>query len=116
MDPQTQRFVEMESEIKALREELHRQRTQIVSAETNITNQQQNVENEMRQLENRVINTQNECEYYKKLVKDACSRFKEISKFKELDDSVKLVIMNWFESIENVCFYSLHSSSIMLIL
>ena len=54
MDPQTQRFVEMQSEIKALREELHRQRTQIASAENN-SNQQQNIENEMRQLESRII-------------------------------------------------------------
>lgn len=102
MDPQTQRFVEMESEIKALREELQRQRTQIVSAENTNTDQQQNIENEMRDLENKIINTQNECDSYKKLVKDACSRFKEISKFNDLDDSIKLLIINWFESIEKV--------------
>jgi septal ring factor EnvC (AmiA/AmiB activator) len=97
MDPQTQRFVEMQGEIKALREELHRQRTQLASAETN-----QQADNEIRQLENRIISTQNECDHYKKLVKDACSRFKEISKFNDLGDSIKALIINWFESIENV--------------
>lgn len=101
MDPQTQRFVEMQSEIKALREELHRQRTQLLSAENNL-NQHNADEGERKQLENRLMSVQNESDQYKKLVKDACSRFKEISKFDMLDDSIRSLISNWFETVETV--------------
>jgi hypothetical protein len=55
MDPQTQRFVEMQSEIKALRDELHRQRTQLVTAENHINQQQFFNQSEMKDMENQII-------------------------------------------------------------
>ena len=97
MDPQTQRFVEMQGEIKALREELHRQRTQLLSAE--IMNQQNHFD---RHHEENLINVQNECDHYKKLVKDASTRFKEIHKASDLNAALSALIEGWFELIEKV--------------
>ncbi len=55
MDPQTQRFVEMQSEIKALRDELHRQRTQLVTAENHINQQQFYNLSEIKDMEVQII-------------------------------------------------------------
>jgi kinesin family member 27 len=92
MDPQTQRFVEMQSEIQQLREELQKQRTALLSA-TMITNQNRGGFNSTRattaapatprdqkidELEVRLQSTQTELDHYKNLTKEANARFKKI--------------------------------------
>jgi len=88
MDPQTQKFVEMQGEIQALREELLRQRTALMSATELNHHQQQNTsvhsknsssDQHHQELEERLETAQLECDHYKKLVKEAYNRFKQIN-------------------------------------
>jgi hypothetical protein len=101
MDPQTQRFVAMQSEIQALREELHRQRTTIITATSNLVSNPNNQEDEIKHLETCLQATQSEADHYKKLVKEALVRFKQLAKT-ENQNSRKLVDewLNMFESVK----------------
>jgi hypothetical protein len=45
---------------------------------------------------------QTECDHYKNLVQDACSRFKEISRLAITDEQIAALVNNWFELVENV--------------
>lgn len=100
MDPQTQRFVEMQSEIKALREELHRQRTYLMTAAVN------NMPNEsdVTQLEEKLQSSQIEADQYKKLVKEAYSRFKHILKLdnSQAGSSCRKLVDEWLNIFEAV--------------
>lgn len=95
MDPQTQRFVEMQGEIKALRDELQRQRTQLQ------LNNNQLDEGEYKQMENRLIKSENEATFYKRLVKDASIIIREIVNKQDLDLSLKDSIEKWLENNDN---------------
>ncbi len=106
MDSQTQCFVEMQSEIQALREELHRQRTALVISNTgnygqNLsqhTNHDECME-QTAQLEARLQAAQNESDHYKKLTHEAYSRFKQLHK---TDSNSRDLIDEWLSMFEAV--------------
>jgi hypothetical protein len=103
MDPQTQRFVAMQSEIQALREELHRQRTVMITATSNLdanTHNHHHQEDEIKNLEACLQTSQSEADHYKKLVKEALARFKQLAKT-ENQGSRKLIDewLNMFEAV-----------------
>ena len=106
MDSQTQCFVEMQSEIQALREELQRQRTALViSAGGNYDqNISQNTNNEeyiekISQLESDLKTSQNEAKHYKNLVKEAFNRFKQL---KSDEFGSRGLIDDWLEMFDSV--------------
>ena len=120
MDPQTQRFVEMQSEIQALREELHRQR--LLSA--NMSNHPSSAHqhgafddsstssspsvHEVKQLESRLQVAQGEADHYKKIVKEAFNRFKQISKTDFSNpNAVKKMADEWLTIFEAVSVVSI---------
>lgn len=98
MDPHTQKFVEMQSEIQALREELHRQRTVLTATKNLSSNQHQ--DEEIKHLEACLQSSQSEADHYKKLVKEALVRFKQLAK-NENANSRKLIDewLNMFEAV-----------------
>lgn len=109
MDPQTQKFVEMQSEIRALREELSRQRTALLSANNQHHQQSQHQQNEdeVRQLELRLESAQLETDFYKKLVKEAYSRFKQLSTSSTVaasqqQQNIRKIVDEWLSMFEAV--------------
>lgn len=87
MDSQTQCFVEMQSEIQMLRDELQRQRTQLViSAGGNYADQNnlsQNTSHEecvekSERLEAQLDTVQAEVDHYKRLAREAAARFTQL--------------------------------------
>lgn len=109
MDPQSQRFVEMQSEIQALREELHRQRTALMSAKFQSENSNHHIEN--NELELRLENTEIELDHFKKLAKDAYNRFKQINKMDTnsptKNPNMRRLIDEWlnlFETVNYRCY------------
>jgi chromosome segregation ATPase len=110
MDPQTQKFVEMQSEIQALREELSRQRTALMSAnmhQPNQTEQHQqqqhsNYDEEVKQLESRLQSTQLEVDFFKKLVKEAYSRFKQLNASTNTSPNARKIVDDWLLMFEAV--------------
>ena len=115
MDSQTQCFVEMQSEIQALREELHRQRTALVMSAAGHygqnTSQHTNHEECLElnaQMETRLQAAQSEADHYKQLVKEAFTRFKQLSKQEQSmagnlsPKSSKNLIEEWLNMFESV--------------
>lgn len=106
MDPQTQKFVEMQSEIKALRDELHRQRllSAKLSSKTPIQDEQANANNvqQIKQLESKIQLIQGESDHYKKLVKEAHSRFRQLNKLDSTTSETKKLTDEWVQLFEAV--------------
>ncbi len=105
MDPQTQKFVEMQGEIQALREELSRQRTNLMSATTTGSNYLQNqsqYDEELKELESQLQEAQNETDHYKKLVKEAYGRFTQMYSSGLLAPELQKVIDDWLNLFEAV--------------
>ena len=101
MDPQTQRFVAMQSEIQALREELHRQRTHIITATSNLGGANaHHQEDEIKHLEACLQNSQSEADHYKKLVKEALARFKQLGKTE--NQASRKLVDEWLGMFEAV--------------
>ncbi len=96
MDSQTQCFVEMQSEIQALREELQRQRT--ASAVAGNYDNQNMSQNSSSECEAKLEAVKNENVWYKKMVHEAMIRFKMIK-----DGEVKPgIIDEWLAMLEEV--------------
>jgi predicted glycoside hydrolase/deacetylase ChbG (UPF0249 family) len=108
MDPQTQKFVEMQSEIQALREELSRQRTAFMTATGVDVNHidDSNHQQEMKKLESRLQSNQVELDNYKKLVKEAYAKFKQLNKTDNA--SIAKLAQEWLSLFEavNILFYA----------
>lgn len=102
MDSHTKQLVEMESELKALREEVSRQRS--------AHHQHSHYEEELKQLESRVESAQLEADFYKKLVKEAYGRFKQLSTTSansavptaSQQNHVKKIVDEWLSMFEAV--------------
>jgi DNA repair exonuclease SbcCD ATPase subunit len=102
MDSHTKQLVEMESELKALREEVSRQRS--------AHHQHSHYEEELKQLESRVESAQLEADFYKKLVKEAYGRFKQLSTTSansavptaSQQNQVKKIVDEWLSMFEAV--------------
>lgn len=102
MDPETQRFVEMQTEIQALRDELHRQRT-VLSA--NVNGHQQNFnDEEVKELETNLESAQMEADHYKKLVKEAYGRFKQLNSSLNSNNTAitRKIVDDWLNMFEAV--------------
>ncbi len=105
MDPQTQKFVEMQSEIQALREELSRQRTAFMTAtgvDVNHIDDSNHHQQEITKLESRLQSNQAELENYKKLVKEAYTKFKQMNKTD--NSSISKLAQEWLSLFEAVNF------------
>jgi predicted glycoside hydrolase/deacetylase ChbG (UPF0249 family) len=105
MDPQTQKFVEMQSEIQALREELSRQRTAFMTAtgvDVNHIDDSNQHQQEITKLESRLQSNQAELENYKKLVKEAYTKFKQMNKTD--NSSISKLAQEWLSLFEAVNF------------
>ena len=112
MDPQTQKFVEMQSEIQALREELSRQRTTLLSANalsqfqvTMAPQSQTHYDEEMKQLEARLQESQIETDHFKRLVKEAYDRFSRLNGANganSFSPAMKKIIDEWLSMFEAV--------------
>ena len=103
MDPQTQKFVEMQGEIQALREELLRQRTALMSATEShhhVANLSSNSKNSTDELESRLETAQLEIDHYKKLVKEAYNRFKQMNKTDSSVASSRKLVDDWLNMFE----------------
>ncbi|RNA22387.1 kinesin KIF27, partial [Brachionus plicatilis] len=87
MDPEQQKFVEMQSEIQALREELSRQRTFISEANLATTTNDQ----DLIAIQQKLEQTQNEADVYKKLVKEAYNRFKQFDQLLACQNSSAMI-------------------------
>lgn len=108
MDSQTQCFVQMQSEIQALRDELQRQRTCLSAAGNFDHNNSQHVNHDeclekSAALESRLEATQSEADHYKKLVKEAYGRFKQLYKMDSLgSNSPRVLIDEWLVMFDAV--------------
>ncbi|CAF0882015.1 unnamed protein product [Brachionus calyciflorus] len=94
MDPEQQKFVEMQSEIQALREELSRQRT--VISEANVASNDE----ELKVLAKKFEQAQNESDFFRKLVKEAFNRFKQVNLNLNNVNMVKKLSDEWLEIFE----------------
>ena len=110
LDPQTQKFVEMQGEIQALREELYRQRTALMSAKTRNQhdNDESNIEHMLNEeMEQRLQSAQIELDTHKKLVKEAFTRFKHISNNNNNNNNGIKMADEWLNMFETVSNYLL---------
>ena len=114
LDPQTQKFVEMQGEIQALREELYRQRTALMSAKTQCHGDESNIEHMLNEeMEQRLQSAQIELDTHKKLVKEAYARFKHISNNNNNNNSTSAAAakmadewLNMFDSVNNILIHN----------
>jgi hypothetical protein len=103
MDPHTQKFVEMQSEIQALRDELQRQRTTLLSATQHFNpNNHENHDEEFKELELKLEESQMELELFKKLTKDAFSRFLQLNSISSIPIPQRKIIEEWLAMFEAV--------------
>jgi uncharacterized protein YukE len=110
MDPQTQKFVEMQGEIQALREELSRQRTTLLSATTGVGSHygnQSQYDEEVKELENQLQEAQIETNHFKKLVKEAYGRFGQLNASGVLAPQMQELIDDWLSMFEAVRIFRL---------
>lgn len=100
MDPEQQKFVEMQSEIQALREELSRQRTFISEANLATINDE-----EMIIIQDKLDQVQNERDMHKKLSKEAFNRFRQFDQLLNQNNlsMVKKLTDEWLHIFESVC-------------
>lgn len=95
----------MQSEIQALREELSRQRTELLSANHH-HQQHSHYEDELKQLETRLQSAQLEIDFYKKLIKEAYSRFRQLSSTvttsSQQSAQIRKIVDEWLSMFEAV--------------
>ncbi len=97
MDSQTQCFVEMQSEIQALRDELQRQRT--ASAAGNCENQNMSQTSSHEECEVRLEAVKSESAWYERMVREAVVRFRAM---KEEGGARPGVIEEWLAMLDEV--------------
>ncbi|KAL5007225.1 hypothetical protein ScPMuIL_016031 [Solemya velum] len=99
-DVQSIRFQEMQSEIKALREELARQRTSMLSAGPRDKPSEQ--AEQVKELENKVIKLQTECAHYKMIAEEAYKQLIQIQEKDMLSRSQNVRLKDWLDLMEEV--------------
>ncbi|XP_046571550.1 kinesin-like protein KIF27 [Haliotis rubra] len=102
-DIQSIRFEEMQSEIKALREELVRQRTSVFSAgrDPSIERMQQDVDI-IQELEEKVVRLQTECSHYRMVSEEAYKQLIEIKEREMLSKSQDIRLKDWLDLMEEI--------------
>ncbi|XP_041366340.1 kinesin-like protein KIF27 [Gigantopelta aegis] len=103
-DIQSIRFEEMQSEIKALREELARQRTSVLSViggDINIEKAQQDADS-IRELEDQVIKLQTECSHYRMVSEEAYRQLLDIQDRNILSKSLDIRLKDWLDLMEEL--------------
>ncbi|KAK6191693.1 hypothetical protein SNE40_003312 [Patella caerulea] len=103
-DIQSIRFEEMQSEIKALREELSRQRTSVFSAAGGDCNMERAMQdaNHIKDLEDSVIRLQTECAHYRMIAEEAYKQLMEIQDRDILTKSQDFRLKDWLELMEEI--------------
>ncbi|XP_061178029.1 kinesin-like protein KIF27 isoform X2 [Saccostrea echinata] len=105
-DVQSIRFEEMQCEIKALREELVRQRTSMLSngGGDNVYNPEKAMQDaqEMKKLEQQVIRLQTECSHYKMIAEEAYRQLIEIQQRDILSKSQDFRLKDWLDLMEEI--------------
>ncbi|CAF0947692.1 unnamed protein product [Rotaria sp. Silwood1] len=87
VDPNAQRFIEMQSEITYLREELERQRTMLSRNGQSVNTRRSN------------ITPRND--HSRRLIQTAYTCFQQLNECNELNDEQKQLIQTWMESVTN---------------
>ncbi|XP_046330087.2 kinesin-like protein KIF27 isoform X1 [Haliotis rufescens] len=102
-DIQSIRFEEMQSEIKALREELVRQRTSVVSAgrDTSVERTQQDCDL-IQDLEVKVVRLQTECSHYRMVSEEAYKQLMDIKEREILSKSQDIRLKDWLDLMEEI--------------
>ncbi|XP_078332437.1 kinesin-like protein KIF27 isoform X3 [Crassostrea virginica] len=105
-DVQSIRFEEMQSEIKALREELVRQRTSMLSngCGDSVYNPEKAMQDalQMKKLEDHVIRLQTECSHYKMIAEEAYRQLIEIQQKDILSKSQDVRLKDWLDLMEEI--------------
>ncbi|XP_067655399.1 kinesin-like protein KIF27 [Haliotis asinina] len=102
-DIQSIRFEEMQSEIKALREELVRQRTSVVSAgrDQSMERMQQDADI-IQELEEKVVRLQTECSHYRMVSEEAYKQLIDIKEREILSKSQDIRLKDWLDLMEEI--------------
>ncbi|KAL3842329.1 hypothetical protein ACJMK2_020357 [Sinanodonta woodiana] len=103
-DIQSIRFEEMQSEIKALREELARQRTSILSAggtEIDLEKAHKDA-SQIKKLEEKVIRLQTECGHYRVIAEEAYKQLIQIQGKDFLSRSQDIRLKDWLDLMEEI--------------
>ncbi|XP_035825943.1 kinesin-like protein KIF27 isoform X2 [Aplysia californica] len=95
-DIQSIRFEEMQCEIKALREELARQRTTVMGMYSDTDADQ------IKELEQKIVRLQTECAHYKTVAEEAYRHMLEIQEKEVLSRSHNLRLRDWMELLEEI--------------
>ncbi|XP_048780280.1 kinesin-like protein KIF27 isoform X2 [Ostrea edulis] len=105
-DVQSIRFEEMQCEIKALREELVRQRTSMLSngGGDSLYNPEKVIQDahQMKKLEEHVIRLQTECSHYKMIAEEAYRQLTEIQHRDILSKSQDVRLKDWLDLMEEI--------------
>eukprot|EP00105_Crassostrea_gigas_P031495 XP_011454205.1 PREDICTED: kinesin-like protein KIF27 isoform X2 [Crassostrea gigas] len=105
-DVQSIRFEEMQTEIKALREELVRQRTSMLSngCGDSVYNPEKAMQDalQMKKLEDHVIRLQTECSHYKMIAEEAYRQLIEIQQKDILSKSQDVRLKDWLDLMEEI--------------
>ncbi|KAK3104146.1 hypothetical protein FSP39_024813, partial [Pinctada imbricata] len=103
-DVQSIRFEEMQCEIKALREELVRQRTSMLSNGGGDYNPERALQDaqQMKKLEDQVVRLQTECSHYKMIAEEAYRQLVEIQNRDILSKSQDIRLKDWLDLMEEI--------------
>ncbi|XP_074659817.1 kinesin-like protein KIF27 [Tubulanus polymorphus] len=99
-DPQTLRLEEMQSEIKALREELAKQRTSLYTAGSDVDRQQD--ASQIKSLEQQVVRLQTECEHYRVVAEEAYKQLTDILNRELLSKSQTGRLRDWMDLMDEL--------------
>lgn len=102
-DPRSMRFEEMQSEIKALRDELQRQKTYGMISDDGVQRDVAAGDSEhLQQLENKVSRLELECSHYRMIADEAYKQLSEIKDRDMMSRSQVLRLGDWLELMEEI--------------
>ncbi|XP_064634767.1 kinesin-like protein KIF27 isoform X2 [Lineus longissimus] len=103
-DPQSIRFEEMQSEIRALREELSRQRSSLITADMDSVTSARAVEDAsaIRSLEEKIVRLQTECSHYRMITEEAYKQITDIQQQEILSSSQNARLREWLDLMEEL--------------
>lgn len=105
-DSHSMKFAEMQDEIMALREELHRQRTSILTANTMTADYdlQKAIQDagQVKDLEDRLVKLQTECSHYRMVAEEAYKQFTDIQDRDILSKSQNFRLKDWLDLMDEL--------------
>ncbi|XP_013410614.1 kinesin-like protein KIF27 isoform X2 [Lingula anatina] len=100
-DPQSLKFEEMQSEIKALKEELQRQRTTLMTGGADMEQAIQDA-GQLRNLEDQLVKLQTECSHYRMIAEEAYRQLTDIQERDILSRSQQFKLRDWLDLMEEI--------------